>query len=128
MILDTSVVVDIDRGTSSKKVRRLDRCSPHEICAATVAEYFAGVELSERGSEVEGRKLLQNAEEIAIKGETAREAGRIIAELTRKGELIGINDVYIAAVARVLEKPVLTADVSDFERVEGIEVVDWKEF
>lgn len=128
MILDTSVIVDIDRGVSRKKVERLDECSPHKICAATIAEYYAGVELGEGESESKGEKLLQNVEEIPIKGKIAREAGRIIAELTRQGEIIGINDVYIAAVARILDEPVLTANLSDFERVDGIEVKDWEKF
>lgn len=128
MILDTSVIVDIDRGILQAKVERLDQASPHKICSATIAEYYTGVELASGNKKHEAEKLVYNAEEIAIKGEVAEEAGRILAELTERGKIIGINDVYIAAVARVLEEPVLTSDVSDFRQVEGIEVKDWSQF
>ncbi len=127
MILDTSVIIDIDRGVEEEKVEKLDDASPHKTCSVTVTEYFSGVFLGS-GESGKAEKMLENVEEVPVKGEVAREAGRIIAELTEEGEMIGMNDVYIAAVARVHGDTLLTSDVEHFEKVEGVEVKDWDRF
>lgn len=41
---------------------------------------------------------------------------------------LGLNEIYIAATALVREEKVLTANIKDFEQVEELEVLDWKEF
>jgi tRNA(fMet)-specific endonuclease VapC len=127
MILDTSVIVDIDRGVSDAAVNRLDDDSPHMICSITITEFYTGVFLAE-SEEGKADGLIENAEEVPVRGEVAKEAARIIAELTEKGSMISMNDVYIAAVARVHDETVLTSDVAHFEKVDGLNVVDWAEY
>ena len=51
----------------------------------------------------------------------------IRAELTRKGEPIGANDLLFAAHARCLGLTLVTNNVRQFPRVLGLEVENWAE-
>ena len=51
--------------------------------------------------------------------------GRIRADLERRGEDIGPNDLIIAATALSMEATLVTRNTSEFRRVEGLLVEDW---
>lgn len=128
MILDTSVLVEIDRGTSVDKVERLDSKAPHRISSITVSEFFAGVHMRNSSKEEEAEKIIQNAEEVPMEGNIARKAGELIARKKKQDLGINLNDIYIAATALEYGEKVLTTDISDFEEIEEIETVSWKKF
>jgi len=50
-----------------------------------------------------------------------RKAGRLSGELKNDGRPVGDGDVIIGATAEVVEEPVLTRNVEDFERL-GVEI------
>ena len=52
------------------------------------------------------------------------EAGRILALLEEKGNLIGFRDALIAAIAITHKVPLATRDVEHFSRVPGLEVLE----
>jgi len=56
--------------------------------------------------------------------ETARIFGRIRAELSRPGQMIPVNDLWVAAIALQHNLPVVTQD-KHFDRVESLSVVSW---
>ena len=53
-----------------------------------------------------------------------RAAGRLSGELTNEGTPVGDGDVIIGATADVLDEPVLTRNVADFDRL-GVDVVTY---
>jgi tRNA(fMet)-specific endonuclease VapC len=56
-------------------------------------------------------------------------AADIIAALQQRGEpLNDLHDVYIAATAYTEQLPVLTANVDDFDCIDGIDVVNWSAY
>lgn len=55
----------------------------------------------------------------------ARRFARIRDELERAGQVIGGNDLMIAAIALVHGLTVVTHDCGEFERVPGLQVEDW---
>ncbi len=52
--------------------------------------------------------------------------GDIFANLEKRGMRIGDRDMLIAAHARALKCTVITNNIREFERVEGLSVEDWK--
>ena len=124
MILDTSVLVDLDRGRNIERVEKInDKWAG--ISAATFMEVATGKHREEIPNE-DFNLVEENLEVIPITNEIADRAGKIMAELLDRGEMIGINDIYIAATALELEQSLLTADTEDFEKIEGLEVIDWE--
>ena len=51
--------------------------------------------------------------------------GRIRADLERRGQIIGTNDLLIAATALAHNLTVVTRDIGEFGRVIGLRVEDW---
>lgn len=63
---------------------------------------------------------------LPIDEETALVYGRIARNLRGQGRLIGANDLWIAAASVRHEIPLVTANVPEFRRVEGLEVVPYR--
>jgi len=59
---------------------------------------------------------------LPIDEETALVHGRITSDLRRRGKLIGANDLWIAAASIRHGIPLVTANVAEFTRVNGLEV------
>lgn len=132
-LVDTSVVVDIDRGGVADRVARLDDAGRHAISAVTHTELRLGLNKQyDRGSEEYHEaqealdRLLARFEVHPVDRPVAAAAADIIHELASHGRSLNdLHDIYIAATARAEQLQVLTANVAHFERIEGISVVDW---
>ena len=123
MIIDTSVLVDIDRGDNIGRIDKINN-ENHSISSATLMELSTGRYLNNT-AESEFRKLFRNLEIIPIDAEIADRAGKIMAQLIQDGERIEINDVYIAATAIKTSKPILTGNTKHFKKLDEIETINW---
>ncbi|MFB6245825.1 MAG: type II toxin-antitoxin system VapC family toxin [Candidatus Nanohaloarchaea archaeon] len=86
-------------------------------------ELSVGKNLSS-GASLAGVK--KNLEIIPVDERVAEKAGEVMADLKNRGEREDINEIYIAATGLGPDALVLTANINHFRRVEGIEVVDWR--
>lgn len=135
-LLDTSVVVDIDRGGVDRRVARLDDEGTHAISVVTVSELRLGVNKRYEANTpayddaVEDLDRLLARFDIAdITRPIATATADIIASLRTQGAMLNdLHDVYIAATARTAHLPVLTANVDHFERIDDVRVVDWTSY
>lgn len=128
MILDTSVLIDIDRGINEDKLQRLNKEGPHKISAVTRTEFFTGVHKRSDTREEKARKLLDQAQEIPLEEEIAERAGELLARKQSNDLSIGLNDIYITATAIHEDEAVLTRDAEDFNEIEELEVKNWEDF
>ena len=124
MLLDTSVIVDIDRGIEQKKMDHLISLSPHIVSSATVMEISTGFFRSNRKA-IMLDEFISPLTVIPIDRKVARKAGKLAANLIDEGKRIEINDLYIAATALLHEETVLTKNVKHFRRIDDLEVVGW---
>jgi tRNA(fMet)-specific endonuclease VapC len=62
---------------------------------------------------------------LPFDADDARAAGEIKAQLKRQGTPIGHNDILIAGQARARGLTVVTRNVGEFRRVEGLKVEEW---
>ena len=69
--------------------------------------------------------FLARIEIIPFGSDAAREYGMIRADLTKKGALIGANNLLIAAHAMALDLTLVTNNIREFERVEGLKLENW---
>jgi len=135
-LVDTSVVVDIDRGGVDRRVDTLDAEGRHAISVVTLTELRLGVNRQyERRTDayrdaIEGlERLLARFEVVDVSRSVGTAAADIIADLRDRGEpLHNLHDVYIAATAQTEQLPVLTANVDHFDRISNVDVVDWQDF
>lgn len=126
-LLDTDAVVDVLRGRHGV-AERLGQISPEDIgvSAMTVAELLYGSLCSgdpERSAR-EVRRFLEVVRTIPF-GRAAAVAHSKIRHSLRK-QTIGPNDLVIAATAVSSKATVVTANVREFSRVEGLVVENWR--
>ncbi|MEE8367938.1 MAG: PIN domain-containing protein, partial [Thermoanaerobaculia bacterium] len=69
--------------------------------------------------------LLDSAVLLPFGAEEARTGGRIRAQLERAGTPIGPLDTLIAATALRHNATLVTRNLDEFRRVEGLAVIDW---
>jgi len=128
-VLDTNVLVRLLRGHGQDVLGRIIDMSPGSIAVSsiTLAELAFGASLSMKANETE-RVLSLMKDFIAVPfGESeAWEYGKIRHELHQKGTPIGQLDLLIAAVARCHNWVVVTHNLSEFSRVEGLLLEDWQ--
>jgi predicted nucleic acid-binding protein len=71
------------------------------------------------------REILSRVNIVPIGEKEAIIAGDILAHLKRSGQWIGMEDVLIAATAINRHLTAVTANVSHFNRIEGLHVENW---
>lgn len=135
-IVDTSVIVDIDRGGVDDRVRKLDDEGRHAISAISVTELRLGVNKRYQQDSDAHTAALEDLDRLLARFDVrpvtrpvATTAANIIDGLVREGNALNdLHDVYIAATARTEQLPVLTANVSHFDRIPDVRVIDWHDY
>ena len=129
--LDTDVCIRIIRNRPLVGGELEERLNAHadELATSTVVmmELLHGAAMSAR-PEREREQALKVLARLAIlefDAAAAEHAADIKADLQRKGRLIGANDLLIAGHARSRGLIVVTGNLREFERVEGLRVEDW---
>ena len=56
-----------------------------------------------------------------------RKSAQIHADLTRRGKIIPDGDIFLASFCILNDYLLVTHDKNHFERIDGLEFVDWKE-
>ena len=69
--------------------------------------------------------FLSGIEVVPFDAAAALAYGSIRADLTKKGNLIGANDMLIAAHAKALDLTLVTNKTREFNRVEGLKIENW---
>jgi predicted nucleic acid-binding protein len=123
VLLDTSFLIDLMNGDEGavEKARELEsELVQQRLSAMTLFELYYGAARSNQ-SDSEREKIenvLASKPVHPADSAVMRKAGRLSGELMNDGNAIGDGDVIIAATAAVLEEPVLTRNVDDFERLD----------
>ena len=128
-MLDTNIIAYAKNKRPEGVLRRLLQYRPEDICisAITMAELEYGVFNSSRPEQnrLALMMFMSGIQVVPFEANAALEYGRIRADLKRKGELIGANDLLIAAHAKSLGLTLVTNNMWEFERVEGLKVENW---
>jgi tRNA(fMet)-specific endonuclease VapC len=131
-LLDTNAVIAILKGQPGAVRARLRRVAPKATAIAVSSivlfELWYGVARSERQRENTERLrifLSGSISVIAFDAEDAATAGDVRATLEATGKPIGPYDLLIAAQALRLRATLVTANVSEFDRVRGLIWQDW---
>lgn len=130
-MLDTDICIYIIKRKPASVLKRLESLKPGQLAmsAITFAELMNGAKKSQH---VEANLARLNAlgELLDIRPfdkQAAVSYGDVRSTLERKGETIGGNDLFIAAHALSLGWTLVTNNVREFSRVEGLKIDNWTE-
>jgi tRNA(fMet)-specific endonuclease VapC len=123
MILDTVVLIDLERETNRGKagpaMAALKRFADDELfLTPTIAGELAAGE-SMRKHEVWTR-FIEPFTLLAINSEVCWRYGELYRALRSKGTLIGANDLWIAATALAYDELLLSRNRSDYSKVSSL--------
>lgn len=127
-MLDSNVCIAAMRKGDGDLFDRLDR-QKAKLCISTITlhELEHGAERSQRPAVERGRifALTSLLEVLDFDAEAARQSGNIHATLAMSGQIIGSYDMQIAGHARSLDLTLVTGNLKEFTRVEGLRCEDW---
>jgi tRNA(fMet)-specific endonuclease VapC len=127
-LLDTNIISDLIRNPKGKVAKHIARVGENNVCTSIIVaaelRYVCAKSGSKRLLEAV-ENLLRELDVLSLEGPADAEYGRIRAELERNGSPIGGNDLLIAAHALAIEATMVTANVAEFARVDGLNVQNW---
>jgi tRNA(fMet)-specific endonuclease VapC len=128
-LLDTNICIYIRQKRPEEVLRRFRKLRQGEA-ALSVITYgellYGAAKSSQRTAALERLRELVHFLPALAMPETAGETyGTIRAELESKGEMIGNNDLWIAAHALASGLILVTNNEREFRRVRGLKVQNW---
>lgn len=129
-LLDTNACIRVLNGTSDRLVSRLRAENPALIRLSSVskAELLFGARHSQRVTS--NLRLLERffgpIESLPFDDRCAEFYAGIRTDLVKRGQLIGPNDMLIAATARAHDLILVTHNSREFSRVVGLTIEDWE--
>lgn len=130
-LFDSNVCVDYLTGRFPQVTRRIQSLMPENLCLSSivVAELRYGADKSAKANR---NHQLLNVLTDEIPGRdfdraAASTYGKVRAALEKKGQLVGPNDMLIAAHALSLGLVLVTDNVKEFKRVRGLEIENWRD-
>ena len=130
-MLDTNTCIFAINGNPIVRSRFVEEY-PFGIAISTIteADLWYGIENSnaqEKNADIL-RTFLATVEILPFDTLAAAAYGRVRAQLKRAGTPIGERDTLIAAHAKALGLTLVTNNIKEFGRVEGLAIEDWKKY
>jgi len=128
-LLDTNICIYIRQKRPEDLLRRFEKLAPGEaaVSVITYGELLYGAEKSaQRRAALERlRELVLLLPALPLPEAAAESYGKIRAKLESKGEMIGNNDLWIAAHASAADLTLVTNNEREFRRVRGLKLQNW---
>jgi len=127
-LLDTNILIDAIKNRPASLRERFTRCHGQmAMSSVSLQELVYGAEKSAAPDrnlrDIEG--LTARMDVLPFDAAAATHAGRIRAELARAGTPIGPYDQMIAGHARGLGLTLVSNNLREFERVQGLLMENW---
>lgn len=127
-MLDTNVCIGIMKNRPAQLRKRLLQLDVNDVVISQIVLYELEVGVCRSQHQQSNRKnlngFLKHIQVLDWQHEQSQEAALVRCEL--KGQPIGHYDTLIAAHARSLQATLVTHNVREFKRVEGLIFEDWE--
>ncbi len=127
-MLDTNIAIYVIK---RRPIDALETFNLHagqmSLSSISLAELLHGAEKSSKPEHnmMQVEDFVARLEVLDYSSKAAVHYGDIRADLERKGTPIGVNDLHIAGHARSEGMTLVTNNMREFERVEGLRLTNW---
>jgi len=128
-MLDTDTCSYIMKRSNQTVVKRLRAVPVADVCISVItkSELLYGVAVSPRPVQdaTALQAFLPHVEVLEFPDAAATHYAQIRADLKKRGQMIGANDLFVAAHARSLGLRLVTNNTGEFGRVKGLTLENW---
>ena len=128
-MLDTDTCSYIMKRSNQAVLNRLESIAVTDVCMSVItkSELLYGVEVSPRRMQDAAalNAFLPHVAVLDLPDEAAAHYAQIRADLKKRGQMIGANDLLIAAHARSLGVKLVTNNTAEFGRVKELTLENW---
>lgn len=130
-LLDTNVCIRFLNGRNPSIQQQMRSHDPDDIllCSVVKAELLVGVLKNENPQQRQKKiqPFLERFASLPFDDNAAASYAGIRSDLENRGMIIGPNDLMIASIAVANQLVLVTHNVSEFSRVNGLTIEDWEE-
>lgn len=127
-LLDANTLSDFIRNPTGLVYKRLAVIGEATVCTSIVVACELRFGAKKKGSARLAKRVdevLASLEVLPLDKDSDRHYAEIRTHLSRKGQLIGANDLLIAAHTLALDLILVTDNVDEFARVPGLAIENW---
>jgi tRNA(fMet)-specific endonuclease VapC len=130
-LLDTNICIQIRRRRPPGVLARFQRLKSGEVVLSviTYGEFMYGVEKSQFREQAARQlsELIGLLPVMDLPPRAGESYAAMRAALEARGEMIGNNDLWIAAHAKATGLTLVTSNEREFRRIPGLKVQNWSE-
>ncbi len=128
-LLDTNHWIQLLKGRCAPLARRLDRVAPEDawFCSVVKEELLHGAckHANREARQARLQEMFARHGSVPFDDTAAAEAAWLRHTLESRGQPIGPHDTQIAAIALTRGWTLVTNNVAEFNRVDGLKIEDW---
>ena len=127
-LLDTNIVSDLVRRPQGRVAAKIAEIGEQQVATSVIVAAELRYGAAKKGSPRLAAQLeavLGALDVIAWEPPADAAYGDLRSALEKSGQLIGPNDLLIAAQSLALGMVLVTDNVGEFERVDGLKVENW---
>ena len=127
-LLDTNIVIYVIKSRPLSALQLFNEQAGHmAISSITLAELLHGAEKSNAPARSLAvvEDFCTRLEVLSYGPKAAQHYGSIRSALEKRGEIVGVNDLHIAAHARSEGLTLVSNNLRKFERVEALQLTNW---
>ena len=131
-MLDTNICIYLINNRSPGLAKKIAEVESEHIYISTITQ--AELEYGVSKSKNPGKNALALAKFLSVVSvmdfdtKAAQAFGEIRADLEQKGKIIGLMDMLIAGHAKSKGFVIITNNIREFERVEGLNLENWTNY
>lgn len=130
-MLDTNICIYIIKQKPKSVVEKFKKMDNADVCISSItySELLYGAEKSSNIAKnlLALTMFLSNVDIISYDESASVDYGLIRAKLEREGQTIGPLDMLIAAHAKSLNATLVSNNLNEFKRVNGLNIENWVE-
>jgi tRNA(fMet)-specific endonuclease VapC len=127
-LLDTNILSDLLRNPQGRIAGKIAEVGEERVCTSVIVAAELRYGAAKKGSprlSAQLEAILGAMEVMALETPADEFYGRIRFSLERSGQLIGPNDMLIAAQTLALDLVLVTDNEKEFTRVEELRIENW---
>lgn len=129
IFLDSDICIHFLNGKDPDLIKKFQAYSPTELKVASIvqAELLFGAANSKKIRQNSSKlaKFLEPYDIVPFDSRAASVYAKIRFELSKKGNLIGPNDLILAATVIANQGTLVTRNIGEFKRLESLNIETW---